>query len=180
MDAWLHGGGQERGIRSGTPGVAAIAGFAAATEIAVRQQPANAVRVARLRDALVRRTRSELPDMSVNGHPCSSDRRLPGNANLHLPGCEGDSLVMLLDARGIEVSTGSACSAGLPGPSRILLAMGAHESDARCSLRVTLGHTTTQAEVDAFVDAIGPAAGRARARSIGAGGLVRIRQSVPG
>ena len=176
FDAWLHGGGQERGIRSGTPGVAAIAGFAVAVEIAVRSQPDNASRIARLRDALVRRTCSELPDVSVNGYPCWSDRRLPGNANLHLPGCEGDSLVMLLDAHGIEVSTGSACSAGQPRPSRILLAMGAHESDARCNLRVTLGHTTTQAEVDAFVDAIGPVVERARARSIGAGGLVRIQQ----
>lgn len=143
VDAWLHGGGQERGIRSGTPGVAAIAGFAEAVDIAVRRQPENAALVARLRDALVRRICTELPDASVNGYPCSSDRRLPG-------------------------------------PSRILLASGAQEYDARCNLRVTLGHTTTQAEVDAFVDAIGSVARRACVRPVAAGGLVRIRQSVPG
>ena len=118
--------------------------------------------------------------MSPNGYPFTSDRRLRGNANLHLPGCEGDPLVMLLDARGIEVSTGSACSNGLPRPSHILLAMGADGAYARSTLRVTLGHTTTQAEVDAFVDAIGPVVERARTRSLRSGDLVRIRQRVSG
>jgi cysteine desulfurase len=180
LNGALHGGGQERGIRSGTPSVAAVAGLAAAVEVAVRQQPGHAARVALLRDALVRRTRSKLPDVTLNGLPCTSDRRLPGNANLHLPRCEGDSLVMLLDACGIEVSTGSACSNGVPGPSRILLAMGATEVEARCVLRVTLGHISTPAEVDAFVDAIGPIVERARARPINVGDPVQVQQGVSG
>lgn len=180
LEPALHGGGQERGVRSGTPGVASLAGFAAAVEVAVREQPQHAARVSALRDELVRRTCREVPDVGLNGVPCGSERRLPGNANLHLPGCEGDSVVMLLDARGIEVSTGAACSNGLPRPSHVLLAMGADETAARSNLRVTLGRTTTKADVDAFVDAIGPVVERARARSAGSAGLIPIRETVPG
>ena len=89
--------------------------------------------------------------------------RLPGNAHLGFPGCEGDSLLMLLDARGIECSTGSACSAGVPQPSHVLLAMGCDADQARHSLRFSLGHTTTPADIDALVKVIGPVVERARA-----------------
>lgn len=156
----VHGGGQERDIRSGTLDTPAIAGFAAAVELAVKHQAEHAARVSALRDDLVRRVVETVPDAHLHGHP---SLRLPGNAHLGFPDCEGDSLLMLLDARGIECSTGSACSAGVPQPSHVLLAMGCAPEAARHSLRFSLGHTTTQADVDAVVEAIGPVVERARA-----------------
>jgi cysteine desulfurase len=166
----LHGGGQERDIRSGTIDAPAIAGFAAAVEIAVKFQPEHAIRVSALRDNLVRRVLEQLPDAVMNGDPVSSvEHRLPGNAHLKFPGCEGDSLLMLLDARGIECSTGSACSAGVPQASHVLLAMGCSDESARSSLRFSLGHTSTQADVDALVQAIVPVVERARAAGIASG-----------
>src|SRR3954451_7552162 len=155
----LHGGGQERDIRSGTLDMPAIAAFATAVERAVKAQPEYAERMAILRDDLVRRVGEVVPDAHVHGDPV---RRLPGNAHLGFPGCEGDSLLMLLDARGIECSTGSACSAGVPQPSHVLLAMGCDAEGARHSLRFTLGRTSTPDDVDALVEAIGPAVERAR------------------
>jgi cysteine desulfurase len=155
----LHGGGQERDIRSGTLDMPAIAGFAAAVEHAVKAQPEYAEQMLGLRDSLIRRVIEVVPDAHVHG---DLDARLPGNAHLGFPGCEGDSLLMLLDARGIECSTGSACSAGVPQPSHVLLAMGCTEEGARHSLRFTLGRTSTEADVDILVEAIGPAVERAR------------------
>lgn len=161
----VHGGGQERDIRSGTLDTPAIAGFAAAVELAVKQQAEHAARIGALRDDLVRRVVEAVPDAHLHGALLDSGGtdRLPGNAHLGFPGCEGDSLLMLLDARGIECSTGSACSAGVPQPSHVLLAMGCDEDQARHSLRFSLGHTTTQADVDAVVEAIVPVVERARA-----------------
>ena len=156
----LHGGGQERSIRSGTVDVPAIAGFAVAAELAVKEQPSSAPRLAALRDDLVRRVVSVVPDARLNG---PAHDRLPGNAHLSFPGCEGDSLLMLLDHRGIECSTGSACSAGVPQPSHVLLAMGRDEAEARSSLRFSLGRTNTPSDIDALVEAIGPVVERARA-----------------
>ena len=155
-----HGGGQERDIRSGTLDAPAIAGFAAAVELAVKQQAEHAARLIDLRDDLVRRVIAAVPDAHLHGDPAL---RLPGNAHLGFPGCEGDSLLMLLDAQGIECSTGSACSAGVAQPSHVLLAMGCSEEAARHSLRFSLGHTSTTADVDALVGAIGPVVERARA-----------------
>jgi cysteine desulfurase len=165
VTALVHGGGQERDIRSGTIDPPAIAGFAAAVELAVKHQAEHAARVAALRDDLVRRVVEVVPDAHLHGGTMApvGVHRLPGNAHLGFPGCEGDSLLMLLDARGIECSTGSACSAGVPQPSHVLLAMGSDEDQARHSLRFTLGHTSTQADVDAVVEAIGPVVERARA-----------------
>ena len=159
----LHGGGQERDIRSGTLDMPAIAGFATAVEHAVKAQPEYAERVAALRDDLVRRVVEVVPDAHLHGDP---DHRLPGNAHLGFPDCEGDSLLLLLDARGIECSTGSACSAGVPQASHVLLAMGLDDEGARHSLRLTLGRTSTEADVDALVEAIGPAVERARGARI--------------
>ena len=160
VTAMLHGGGQERDIRSGTLDAPAIAGFAAAVEAAVKAQPEHAERLAALRDRLVREVQQVVPDAIANGHPTE---RLPGNAHLRFPGCAGDSLLMLLDARDIECSTGSACSAGVAQPSHVLMAMGLPEEDALSSLRFSLGHTSTDADVDALVAAIGPCVDRARA-----------------
>jgi len=166
----LHGGGQERDIRSGTLDAPAIVGLAAAVELAVRRQPEHAARVSALRDQLVRRVQEQVGDAALNGDPDTGlDHRLPGNAHLTFPGCEADSLLMLLDARGIATSTGSACSAGVPQPSHVLLAMGCAPEQARSSLRLALGHTSTQADVDAVVEAIGPVVARARAAGAAAG-----------
>jgi cysteine desulfurase len=159
----LHGGGQERDIRSGTLDMPAIAGFAAAVEQAVKVQAEYAERMTVLRDSLVRRVTEVVPEAHLHGDP---DHRLPGNAHLGFPDCEGDSLLMLLDARGIECSTGSACSAGVPQPSHVLLAMGREAEGARHSLRFTLGRTSSEADVDALVEAIGPAVERARGARI--------------
>jgi len=155
----LHGGGQERDIRSGTLDMPAIAAFATAVEHAVKAQPEYAERVTALRDDLVRRVVEAVPDAHLHGDLV---QRLPGNAHLGFPDCEGDSLLMLLDARGIECSTGSACSAGVPQPSHVLLAMGCDVEGARHSLRFTLGRTSTPADVEALVEAIGPCVERAR------------------
>jgi cysteine desulfurase len=160
----LHGGGQERDIRSGTIDTPAIAAFATAVELAVANQPEHARRLAALREELVRGVQAQVPDAVVNGDPEAGDEhRLPGNAHLTFPGCEGDSLLMLLDARGIACSTGSACSAGVPQASHVLLAMGCDDEQARSSLRFTLGHTSTPADVEALVDVIAPVVERARA-----------------
>jgi cysteine desulfurase len=156
----LHGGGQERDIRSGTLDTPAVAGLAVAATLAVERQPAQHERLTALRDDLVRRVRAAVPDAVLNG-PQGPDR-LPGNAHFSFPGCEGDSLLLLLDARGVEVSTGSACSAGVARPSHVLLAMGAKEDDARSSLRFSLGHTSTRADVDALIEALPAVVERAR------------------
>jgi cysteine desulfurase len=156
----LHGGGQERDVRSGTVDVPGVAGLAAAAAIATERQPETAARLTALRDELVARVQAALPDAVLNGDP--GPGRLPGNAHFSFPGCEGDSLLLLLDARGVEVSTGSACSAGVARPSHVLLAMGADEDRARASLRFSLGHTSTKADVDALLNALPAVIDRAR------------------
>ncbi|WP_375503917.1 cysteine desulfurase family protein [uncultured Jatrophihabitans sp.] len=155
----LHGGGQEREVRSGTLDVPGTVGLATATTHAVRHRDATSARVAALRDELVAGVLAAVPDVKVQGHPTL---HLPGIANLTFPGCEGDALLMLLDARGIECSTGSACSAGVAQPSHVLLATGASAAEARGSLRLSLGHTSTDEDVRAVLGAIVPAVERAR------------------
>jgi cysteine desulfurase len=155
----LHGGGQERDVRSGTLDVAGVSAFAVATEIAVKHQAEFALRVGALRDELVAGVRAAVPDAVYNGDPTD---RLPGNAHFSFPGCEGDALLLLLDAQGIACSTGSACSAGVAQPSHVLLAMDADDARARGSLRFTLGHTSTRADVAEVVAALPAAVERAR------------------
>jgi cysteine desulfurase len=160
----LHGGGQERDVRSGTMNPPASVGLAVAAELAVKGQAERAPALAALRDELIAGVLAAVPDAQLNGPP--EGARLPGNAHLSFPGCEGDSLLMLLDAQGIECSTGSACSAGVPQASHVLLAMGREEAIARGSLRFSLGHTSTRADVLRVADAIGPAVQRARAAGV--------------
>ncbi|GID25636.1 cysteine desulfurase family protein [Paractinoplanes brasiliensis] len=155
----LHGGGQERDVRSGTLDTAGVTAFATAVEITVKGQAAYAERVGSLRDELVRRVLAAVPDAILNGDPAD---RLAGNAHFSFPGCEGDALLLLLDAQGVCCSTGSACSAGVAQPSHVLLAMGADEDRARSSLRFTLGHTSTSRDVDALLAALPGAVERAR------------------
>jgi len=157
----LHGGGQERDIRSGTLDAAAIRAFAVAAAACASEREAQAARLAALRDDLVHQVLAAVPDAILNGAP-PGPGRLPGNAHISFPGCEGDALLMLLDAKGIACSTGSACTAGVAEPSHVLLAMGAGDSRARGSLRFSLGHTSTQEDVDAVGAVIGEAADRAR------------------
>ncbi|NGN92462.1 cysteine desulfurase [Nocardioides sp. KC13] len=168
LTALVHGGGQERDVRSGTHATAAIAGFAAAVELAVKEQEAYATRVGALRDRLVEQVLAAVPDSHLNGPPLQplGRHRLPNNAQIAFPGCEGDSLLMLLDAAGVECSTGAACSAGVPQASHVLLAMGQSDEQARSSLRFSLGHTTTDEDVDRLVAAIGPAVERGRAAGL--------------
>ena len=155
----LHGGGQERDVRSGTLDTPAVAGLAIAAALAVERQPELHSRLSALRDDLVLRVCHVLPDAVLNG---ARTDRLPGNAHFSFPGCEGDSLLLLLDARGVEVSTGSACSSGVARPSHVLVAMGAAEDDARSSLRFSLGHTSTPADVDALLEVLPSVVERAR------------------
>jgi len=155
----LHGGGQERDVRSGTLDVPGIVAFAVAVEIAVKEREEHAARLSALRDDLIARVRAAVPDAILNGDP---DNRLPGNAHFAFPGCEGDALLMLLDAQGIACSTGSACSAGIAQPSHVLLAMGCDPVLARSSLRFTFGHDSAPAEIDGLIAALPAAVERAR------------------
>jgi cysteine sulfinate desulfinase/cysteine desulfurase-like protein len=157
----MHGGGQERDVRSGTLDAPAIAAFATAAQIAVKCRDEEAARLTALRDDLIARVTAAVPDAILNGAP-PGPGRLPGNAHFSFPGCEGDALLMLLDAKGIACSTGSACTAGVAQPSHVLLAMGADVARARGSLRFTLGSTSTQADLEALGDVIGEAVERAR------------------
>lgn len=161
----LHGGGHERDVRSGSPDAVALVGLAAAAEVVGDTLDARAAHLAALRDQLVAGVRDVVPDVVLNGDPTPAGR-LPGNAHFTFPGCEGDSLLMLLDARGIECATGSACTSGVAQPSHVLLAMGADPRSARGSLRLSLGHTSTAHDVAAFVEAIGPVVDRARAAGL--------------
>lgn len=158
----LHGGGQERGVRSGTLHAPLLAAFAVAAQEAVATMPAFAARVQGLRDRLVAGVLDGVPGARLRG-PADAARRLPANAHLTFDGCEGDSLLYLLDSAGIEVSTGSACQAGVPQPSHVLLAMGLTEDEARGALRFSLGHTSVDADVDAVLVALPAAVDRARA-----------------
>jgi cysteine sulfinate desulfinase/cysteine desulfurase-like protein len=157
----LHGGGQERDVRSGTLDAPAIRAFGVAVGIAVERRADEAKRLAALRDDLIAQVQAAVPDAILNGEP-PGPSRLPGNAHFSFPGCEGDALLMLLDARDIACSTGSACTAGVAQPSHVLLAMGADEARARGSLRFSLGSSTTQADIDALGAVIGEVVERAR------------------
>ena len=147
----LHGGGQERDVRSGTLAAPLIAGFAAAVTTAVTQRFARATRLTSLRNDLIKRIQDQVSDVVLNGDP---ENRLPGNVHFSFKGCEGDSLLMLLDAQGIECSTGSACSAGIPQPSHVLMAMGRDEVTARASIRFSFGATSIPDDVDAVMQVL--------------------------
>jgi cysteine desulfurase len=148
----LHGGGQQRQVRSGTQDAPAAVGFGAAASAPLPD-------LAPLRDRVIAGVRALVPGALLRGDPVD---RLSNNAHFTFPGCEGDSLLFLLDAAGVAVSTGSACQAGVPEASHVLLAMGVPEPEARGALRITLGHDSTEADVDAFLAALPAAVERAR------------------
>jgi cysteine desulfurase len=155
----LHGGNQQR-ARSGTQDVAGAVAFGLAASEATADIAGHAARLRDLRDRLVAGIRTAVPTAVLRGDP-SAQGRLPGNAHFTFPGCEGDSLLFLLDVAGFSVSTGSACQAGVPEASHVLTAMGLSEADARGALRMTLGSHTTEEEVDALIAALPDAVARA-------------------
>ena len=166
----LHGGGQERDVRSGTPDVAGAVAMATAAEIAIEGMETNSTRVQALRDRLVDGVLSSIEDVVLNG--ATGAQRLPGNAHFTFRGCEGDSLLMLLDAKGVECSTGSACTAGVAQPSHVLVAMGADPASARGSLRLSFGHTSVDDDVDAALEVLPGAVARARQAALASSGVV--------
>ena len=153
----IHGGSQQR-ARSGTQDAAGAVAFGVAATRAAEGIEARQVRLGALRDRLIAGIQTAVPTAILRGDPVD---RLPGNAHFTFPGCEGDSLLFLLDVAGFSVSTGSACQAGVPEASHVLLAMGLSEADARGALRITLGSDTTADEIDAFVAALPAAVERA-------------------
>ncbi|WP_144208314.1 cysteine desulfurase family protein [Mycobacterium tilburgii] len=163
----LHGGGQERDIRSGTSDVAGAVGMATAVRLSVDGLEANSAQMRELRDRLVDGVLAEIGDVRLNG---SREKRLPGNAHFTFRGCDGDSLLMLLDANGIECSTGSACTAGVPQASHVLIAMGDDAATARGSLRLSLGHTTVDGDIDEVLRVLPAAVERARRAAMTAAG----------
>lgn len=167
----LHGGGQERDVRSGTPDVAGAVAMAAAARVAVGELEATRARVGALRDRLVEAVLSGIEDVVLNG--ATGADRLPGNAHFTFRGCEGDALLMLLDAKGVECSTGSACTAGVAQPSHVLIAMGADPASARGSLRFSLGHTSSDEDVDTALAVLPAAVDRARQAVLASAGLGR-------
>jgi cysteine desulfurase len=153
----LHGGGQQRQVRSGTQDVAAAVSFAVAARAAEAEREEETARLTALRDRLIRGVREAVPEAVLSGPEPASGERVASNAHFTFPGAQGDSLLFLLDMAGVSVSTGSACQAGIPEPSHVLLAMGRTEEEARSALRFTLGRTSNEADVDALLAAL-PAA----------------------
>lgn len=159
LEALLHGGGQQRGLRAGTQDVAGAVAFSVAAELAVAELAGETARLAGLRGALEAGLRAAIPEIVISA---ADTERLPGHLHVVLPGAQGDSLLLLLDAAGVAVSTGSACQAGVPEPSHVLLAMGVDADVAAGALRFTLGRTSTRADVDALLSALPAAYDRAR------------------
>lgn len=161
----LHGGGQERDVRSGTLDVAATAGFAAALEVAIKNRVQEEHRIRRLRRELVTSVLATVP-WAVRYGPSAEEDELPGIASIGFPGCSADAILMLLDAAGIDCSTGAACSAGVSQPSHVLIAMGCSEAEAGSVLRFSLGHSSTFADIEALVSALPEAVRRAKAAAV--------------
>jgi cysteine desulfurase len=156
----LHGGGQEREIRSGTLNAPAIVAFTAAAEVAIRDRAENFKRIRELRNYFIEGLKSALPDVRINS---VADPALPGIVNATFPGTESDALLLLLDSEGISCSAGSACSAGVPRPSHVLVALGLSETDADASLRISIGTTNTKSELDQVLKVLPSVVERARA-----------------
>lgn len=159
MTPVLHGGGQERSVRSGTIDAPAIAGFAEAAVHAVEHLPEESARIAALRNELVAAVSALIPQAHLSGEdPLTEEypgqKRLPGNAHFTFENAEGDTLLFLLDMQGISSSTGSACNAGVTRPSHVLIAMGMDEDTARSAQRFTLGHSSTGADIARLIAAL--------------------------
>lgn len=159
LEPLLYGGGQERGRRSGTENVAGVVGLAQALELVASQRESESRRLSMLRDRLISDLLAAIPGAQLNGDP---KYRLPNNLNFTLPGSEGEALVLYLDNAGIQASTGSACSTGSLDPSHVLLALGRTPAEANSSLRLTLGRTTTPAQLETLLEVLPPIVSRLR------------------
>jgi len=153
------GGGQEKGRRTGTENVAGIVGLGVAMRIARERRATESSRQARLRDRTIAGVEARVPDAVLTGHRTD---RLPNNASFCIPGTDGESLIVALDLEGFAVSSGSACTSGETEPSQVLLALGLDRELAKGSLRVTVGRSTTEAQVDRFIDALALVVARLR------------------
>jgi len=153
IDPFIHGGGQERGRRSGTENVPAIVGFGKACEIVKEELKSqkSEVRIKGMRDRLHRGIAHRIDCLRLNGHP---EKRLPNTLNLSFDDVEGESLVMSLDLEGIAVSTGSACSEGNVDPSHVLLAMGLSKEQASSSIRFSFGRFNEEKDVDRVLEVL--------------------------
>jgi len=159
--ALTHGGGQQP-ARSGTMDVAGAVALAVAAELAVAELASEAARLGALGHRLAGGIRAAVPDAALTGDPDPA-RRLPGHVHATFPGLLGETLLFVLDQAGFSVSVGSACRAGVAEPSHVLLALGRTDAEARSALRITLGRTTTEADVESLLDALPAAVARARA-----------------
>jgi cysteine desulfurase len=162
LDAQILGGGQERGRRAGTPDVAGAAAFAAAVELTVAEREAEIVRLGRLRDRLIGGLADRLGDgvVATVAHPGDTDSVAAGIAHVLLAGIEAEALLFLLDVEGLRASAASSCSSGAQDPSHVLAAMGIDRQIAEGSLRLSLGHTSSEADIDAALEIIPPAVER--------------------
>jgi cysteine desulfurase len=158
----LHGGGQQRGLRAGTQDVAGATAFALAAELAIAERESEAARLGSLREELVGGILSAVPEAELLGDP---EDRIPGNAHVLFPGAGGEALLFLLDRSGIAVSTGSACQAGVPEPSHVVMGMGRSDAEARQVLRFSLGRTSTAEDVRSVMAVLPEVVERARAAS---------------
>ena len=147
----IAGGDQERGFRSGTENVPGIVGFAKAIEITQKIRQEENIRVSKLRNYMFTELQKRNKGIVLQGSP---HMRLPNNINIRIPGSLGDTLLILLDQKGIAVSSGSACSAKVVTPSHVILALGKNKEDAANTLRITLGRETTQEDIDYAIEAI--------------------------
>jgi cysteine desulfurase len=151
IESVVHGGGQERGLRSGTENIPGVVGFGAAADIARAEMAADVARVKKFRDRLLDGIMGSIPDVTLNG---PRERRLPSNVNARFAYIEGESLILSLDMEGIQASTGSACSTKTLEPSYVLLATGVKHEEAHGSLQLTLGRWTTDEDVDHVLEAL--------------------------
>ena len=159
LESFVHGGGQERGKRSGTENVAAIFGFGFACELLRGEMQSESARLKGLRNRLFKELSQSIEDIYLNGHP---DSRVCNTLNVGFPGIPGDSVVMNLDTEGIAVSTGSACSEGNVDPSHVLIAMGLSEHQALCSVRFSFGRFSTEKEIQRVAELLPPIIERIR------------------
>ena len=158
----IHGGGQERGIRAGTENVAGIVGFGKAAEIATSKLDEHAEKLSKIRDEIVEKVLDTIPESYLNG---DKDQRLPNIANLRFTAIEGESLILLLDAKGYQASTGSACSSNTLEASPVLTALGLDPVDVHGSLRISLAPESDEFDVDEFVNVLSEAVARLREMS---------------
>lgn len=146
----VHGGGQERNLRSGTPDAAAASAMALAVKEAVAEQPLKRTLHEKLSEKLIAGVRAIAPEVKVSSEHAP---RLANNVHFRFPGCLGDSLLFLMDVNGVSISTGSACAAGVSSPSHVVLSLGADSDEAMGTMRITFGHTSSESDVDAFLEA---------------------------